>query len=372
MKNLILAFILLHICFIGAAQTKFIRANNQEIRYVGRFDFSNPKEVRFDWSGVYIQFSFTGTDCAVKMSDTGHNYYNVFVDDQPSKTIDIKSDTTIVIASNIESQVHKIQIYKRTEGNQGTGSFKGILISENGEMLPWKEIPTRKIEFIGNSITCGYGTEGLSNSEQFKPSTENNYKSYAPIMARAFNADYHIVAHSGMGVVRNYGYKEKVSPNAMPDRFDQVFDENEQPIWNFTQWKPDVVVINLGTNDFSTKPFPDKEVFKVGYEKLINEACKQYGDVPVFCIVGPMTDEPCYLYVKELVEDFRSVNHKMNIYFIGIPTYLMDFEKDLGSDTHPNYSGARKMAAHALPVISSILKWNYNGKEMEQSVFNTY
>ncbi len=364
MSRLFFAIAYLLVCLSSFAQTKFISADHLAFRYVGRFDFSNPQEVRYDWSGVYIQFSFRGTECAVKMNDTGHNYYNVFVDDQPSKTIDVKSDTTIVIASNIASQIHKVRIYKRTEGNQGTGVFKGIMISENGEMLPWKDVPTRKIEFVGNSITCGYGTEGLSKSERFKPSTENNYLSYAPIMARAFKADYHIIAHSGMGVVRNYGYKEKVSPNAMPDRFNRVFDEKELPIWNFSKWKPDVVVINLGTNDFSTQPFPDKAVFKAGYEKLINEVKKQYGDVPVFCVVGPMTDEPCYSYVKEMVEDFRSVYQRKNVYFVGIPTYLMNPEKDLGSDTHPNYSGQRKMAAHVLSVISSILEWEYDGKEL--------
>ncbi len=360
MKKLFIAFVLLQICLSGFAQTKFIAANHEAIRYVGRFDFSNPQEVRYDWSGVYIQFSFKGTECALKLSDTGHNYYNVFIDDQPSKTIDVKSDTTVVIASKLGNQIHKIQVYKRTEGNQGTGTFKGILISENGEMLPWKEIPSRKIEFIGNSITCGYGTEGKSKSERWTPSTENNYLSYAPIMARAFKADYHIVAHSGMGVVRNYGYKEKVSPDAMPDRFNRVFDEKEQPIWNFKQWNPDIVVINLGTNDFSTKPFPDKAVFKAGYEKLINEVLKQYGDLPIFCIVGPMTDEPCYSYVKEMVEDFRSGNQKRKVYFVGIPTYLMIPDKDLGSDTHPNFSGARKMAAHVLPLIASVLQWDFN------------
>jgi len=365
MKNLTIAIVLFVICLSGFSQTKFIPANNEAIRYVGRFDFSSPKEARYDWSGVYIQFSFKGTECALKMNDTGHNYYNVFIDDQPSKTIDVKSDTTIVIAKGIGTNIHKVQIYKRTEGNQGSGTFKGIMISENGEMLPWKDIPTRKIEFIGNSITCGYGTEGLSKSERWKPSTENNYLSYAPIMARAFNADYHITAHSGEGVVRNYGYKEKVSPTGtMAVRFNRVFDEKEQPIWNFKQWKPDVVVINLGTNDFSTKPYPDKAVFKAGYEKLINEVINQYGDLPVFCVVGPMIDEPCYSYVKEMVEDFRSVNQKKNVYFVGIPAYLMNSEKDLGSDTHPNYSGAKKMAAHVLPVIASVLGWNYEGTEL--------
>jgi lysophospholipase L1-like esterase len=298
------------------------------------------------------------------MSDTGHNYYNIFVDDQPSKTIDVKSDTTVVVARGLNTQIHKIQIYKRTEGNQGIGTFKGIKLSSDGEIVPWKDIPTRKIEFIGNSITCGYGTEGKSANERWTPSTENNYFGYAPVIARAFKADYHITAHSGEGVVRNYGYKEKVSPTGtMPRRFNRVFDEKEEPIWNFKQWKPDAVVINLGTNDFSTKPFPDKDAFESGYENLINEVIKEYGDLPVFCVVGPMTDEPCYSYVKDMVENFRSVYQKKNVYFVGIPTYLMIPDKDLGSDGHPNYSGSRKMAAHVTPVISSILGWDYIGKE---------
>jgi lysophospholipase L1-like esterase len=298
------------------------------------------------------------------MSDTHHNYYNVLVDNQPAKTVEVQSDTIIEIASGLEQEIHKIQIFKRTEGNQGIGTFKGILLSENSEMLSWKEIPERKIEFIGNSITCGYGTEGLSKSEHWKPSTENNYQSYAPIMSRAFRADYHITAHSGQGVVRNYGNKEKVSAIAMPNRFNRVFDEKEQPIWDFSLWKPDVVVINLGTNDFSTQPFPDKKQFQDGYEKLINEVQKQYGEIPVFCIVGPMIDEPCYSYVKEMVDSFRNNYQKKNVYFVGIPTYLMDPEKDLGSDTHPNYKGQRKMAAHVLPVMASILGWDYSEEEL--------
>lgn len=101
MKQVFLAFAFLLIGLSGIAQTQFIPASHEAFRYVGRFDFSNPQEVRFDWSGVYIQFCFRGTECAVKMSDTGHNYYNVFIDDQPSRTIDVKSDTILILGSQL-------------------------------------------------------------------------------------------------------------------------------------------------------------------------------------------------------------------------------------------------------------------------------
>jgi hypothetical protein len=104
-------------------------------------------------------------------------------------------------------------------------------------------------------------------------------------------------------------------------------------------------------------------VFKAGYEKLIGEVRKQYGDLPIFCVVGPMTDEPCYSYVKEMVDEFRSVYQKKNVYFVGIPVYLMNPEKDLGSDSHPNYQGQRKMAAHVLPVIASVTGWDFKNTE---------
>ena len=160
--------------------------------------------------------------------------------------------------------------------------------------------------------------QGKSKEEKFMAETENNYNSHAQITARAFNAEYHVIAHSGLGVVRNYGDEKMESDYSMPDRYKQSLDTEIATTWDFNKWKPDAVVINLGTNDFSTEPHPIETVFNRKYTRLVKFIREQYGEVPIFCVVGPMTDEPCYSYVKKMVEANRTHLKDHNTYFIGI------------------------------------------------------
>ena len=113
---------------------------------------------------------------------------------------------------------------KRTEGEQGRTTIHAFLLDRGRRLLPAAPAPGRHIEFIGNSLTCGYGTEGLSKDEPFKPQTENCNKAYACIIARYFGADYTLIAHSGRGAARNYGDKNATSQNTMADRVANTFD----------------------------------------------------------------------------------------------------------------------------------------------------
>ncbi len=332
-------------------------ALDQNISIMGRTLITEHGNVMFDWPGVSISANFTGSFCAILLDDTNNNFYNVFLDDQPAKVIEVHSDTLLLIAAGLPAGNHALKITKRTEGFQGIATFKGIMLEEGSTLLPADQPSSRKIEFIGNSITCGYGTESENKTDDFKAETENNYKSYAPILCRAFGADYHVIAHSGQGLVRNYGYAEQVSPYTMPDRYLQLFDTEKEPLWDFSSWKPDMVVINLGTNDFSTEPHPLETVFNRAYTNLVKFIRSQYDSIPVFCIVGPMTDEPCYSYVKNMVEGNRTYLKDKNVFFIGIPPYLL-VEEDWGA-WHPKYSGQIKMAEHIVPVISAVMGWDY-------------
>lgn len=238
-------------------------AASSEVRYVGRTQ-TNGGDVSFDWSGTSFECRFTGGSLAMRVSDTKKNYYNLTVDGRDAGVVTtFGTDSVVVLAEKLGRGEHTVRMQKRTEGEQGRTTIHAFLLDRGGRLLPASPAPGRHIEFIGNSLTCGYGTEGLSKDEPFKPQTENCNKAYACIIARYFGADYTLIAHSGRGAARNYGDKNTTSQNTMADRIANTFDEAAEPAWDFaaSPYRPDLVVINLGSNDFSTLPHPSRDEF---------------------------------------------------------------------------------------------------------------
>ncbi|SMO57128.1 hypothetical protein SAMN06265379_1031, partial [Saccharicrinis carchari] len=85
---------------------------------------------------------------------------------------------------------------------------------------------------------------------------------------------------------------------------------------------------------------------------------------------GPLRDEPAYTNIKEVTESSRLIYNDQKLYFIGIPTYLLNKQNDLGSDWHPSYRGQLKMTAHIIPTLSNILNWDYDDSEFRNPVLD--
>jgi hypothetical protein len=76
--------------------------------------------------------------------------------------------------------------------------------------------------------------------------------------------------------------------------------------WDFSQWVPDAVLINLGTNDYSTQPYPPQDVFVSGYQKFISFIQSRYltinPNLQFFLACGPMIGNPCCQYVQQVAK----------------------------------------------------------------------
>ena len=360
MKHTVLAIMLFLGLAITAEATTF-PANDPSIRYVGRTLVEADGSVSFDWSGTYFSFRFTGPTLAIRLSDTRRNYYNVTLDGERLPVmITAGKDTTITLATHLPGEWHEVTFQKRSEAEQGKTTIHEVLLAPKARLLPNYQSVSRHIEFIGDSHTCGYGTEGKHRTDPFLASTENCDLTYAAILSRYFDADYTLIAHSGWGVARNYGYKKSTTPRSMKDLMMQTFDMDETIPWESNAYKPSLVVINLGSNDFSTKPHPTKKEFTTAYKQIIRQIGELYGPTPILC-VAPVVNTTVYEYIKEVVAEEKNPQIRVCQFLRG----HINGTTDLGSSAHPNYSAQKKMAMIMLPFISTMMDWPLQDKPIE-------
>ena len=351
-------------CWAGKTDLqKKVGASSSGISYTGRVWTASDGRVEFDWTGTYLQTDFSGGGIAVDISDTGNDWFNVFIDDVLTKKIQVNSKTPvrIVLAEKLSRNFHRLRLQKCTEGNQGRTTIHAFYTTDKGKTAPVAR-KKRLIEVIGDSYTCGYGTEAASKDEKFKTETENCNQAYGCIVARYFDADYVLVAHSGMGMSRNYGDKEMVSKQNMVERYLRVFDESAELAYDFKAYKPDLVTINLGTNDYSTGTGPQPATYADNYEKMIAQVRQHYGLVPILCIIPHSAQEPL---LKSIEEVKRRVKDMEKVYVATAMPDIVSSEYDMGANWHPNYQGQRKIAMTLIPRISQIMEWPLEDKTVK-------
>ncbi|UCC53313.1 MAG: hypothetical protein JSV68_04960 [Anaerolineaceae bacterium] len=337
-------------------QVKRITADNQLIRYTGRIDSSDPSRPAFDWPGITIEAAFEGTSLSVLLAD-GQNLYNVYVDDQPSLLITRPGQERYVVAEGLADTQHSFRLTKRTETFYGTPQFLGFELDAGRDLLSLPPTNDRRIEFIGDSITAGYGSEGNSPTCVFSPATENVELTYAAQTAAEFGAQYTIIAVSGVGIVRNYNADGKMSAGTMLTYYEGTTTDTDTQSWDFTRWVPDAVVVNLGTNDFSTSPHPAGEVFLQGYTELIVKVRNRYPQAHIFAIAGPIMVDPAEATIRSVVTQMREILQDDRVHFVKIDNNLELSAADYGCDWHPNATGHRKIANQLIPVIAKTMGW---------------
>ncbi|MGN0282262.1 MAG: SGNH/GDSL hydrolase family protein [Prevotella sp.] len=355
MKQLLTIAFLLMPAFASAAD-KQVKASDKNISFVGRTETLPDGGVRYDWVGTYMKTRFTGGRIGVVVSETGTSYYNIIIDGKVTKKIKItgKEPQTIMLVEKMSKGEHELMLQKCTEGEYGCTTIHALVVDNSATLSP-VEPKKRLIEAYGDSYTCGYGTEGQSAKERFKLETENCNKAYACIIARYFDADYRLIAHSGFGMVRNWGDKKQRSDDNLSTRYTQTYDQFASTPFDYNQRRPDIVTINLGTNDFSPTAIPEAKDYVEAYIKMIETISARYDNVPILCITPHSSNEYLRAAIKLLKE--RTANRYANVHFANPMNNIVNDNVDLGSDWHPNYQGQRKIAMTLIPQISKIMNW---------------
>ena len=324
------------------------------VRFVGRFDTTDPAGPRFAWSGSGMLARFSGTSVGVRL--TGNQQYTVVIDGVVQPKL-ISTGNLDSLATGLAAGEHSVELYRRTEASQGEAQFLGFDFG-GGALLSPAPAPERRIEIIGDSISAGYGDEGPDMNCPFSPDTENHYLTYGAIAARNVGADLVTVAWSGRGVVCNYGDDPTSCDDPMPTLVDRVLPAQATSLWNFALYQPQAVVINLGTNDFSTTVDPTNAEFEAAYTTLLERVRTAYPEATILCTVGPL------LSGTDLATARTTINDAVQARVAAGDGKVKAFElaetnpaNGYGCDWHPSQQTHRIMADTLTATLQAELGW---------------
>ena len=340
-------------------QGTVIKPTNPDIQYIGRICFDNPERPRFTFPGTQINASFTGTSLKLWVKPKS-GYFMAQIDQAVPFKVAVmgERDSVITLATALPEGTHQLRLMYVVEGYELKPDFRGLILDEGARLLPPPALPKRTIEFIGNSITCGYGNESIVAPDPFEYETENHYLTYAQLTCRALGAYAHVVARSGIGVYRSYGGPKEGTPeNVMTTEYEytNLYDRSER--WDFNRFQPQLVCINLGTNDLSTNNY-DPTLLKAAYQRFLKQVRSHNPKAKIVFLCGSMLNGKELEIARNILNEVTEDAHKQGDKNV----YRFDFtpqtgELVYGASWHPSLKQHEKMAVELTTYLRKLMKW---------------
>lgn len=332
------------------------------LRYHGRTAaVEGADKVAIDWT--YSGFSFRADlqgELKMKLSPAkpqegyAQNSYVLAILDGEEPTADqveerrvrINKSGVYTLLTDVPAGVHDIRLVKLTEPQLGILNFEGLTL--DGQLMDLPEENDRlTIEFIGDSITSGLGNLWGSSDGAIQDNLlyQDGYHAYEAVTARRLDADFQVVSLSGWGIAG--GWTDDPADSAMKNAYPYTsyYRNHTSQKWDFSRFRPEVVVINLGTNDAGIPSAPSSEEITKEAANLLKMVADNNPGARIYWAYGMMGRSPkVENAIKAGISEFKEAGG-------GEVTYVELPQNQLGGGGHPNVAGhkaAGKVLADAI------------------------
>ncbi len=354
MKKLSCLSLYLILSLFGFAKqdSAYYKGDDKRIHYTGRIDYSEKNAPKYWSSGAYLQLKFKGTYCVLLIEDQVrwgkiHNYVEIIIDDSIVRRVQLKEvNNRLVVAENLPDGNHTLTLAKNTEAENGYIQVRGIICEQ---LLKPSKKKKRKIECIGDSITCGAASDEseIPCGKGDWHDQHNAWLAYGPRAARTLNAQWHLSSVSGIGLIHSCCNKKIV----MPEVYDKINIPGDSLDWNFKNYQPDVVTICLGQND----GIQDSTAFCGAYVEFAKRLRSYYPKATLVFLTSPMASPE----LKKVLVNYTTA---VRDYFLQqgdkrVGSYAFKGHYTNGCGSHPSTEEHGEIAKELSAYLQQRMKW---------------
>lgn len=309
------------------------------------------------WTGSAIEFNVKGSELWIEIEvdyDVYEPWISVVINSVPvSRQMLTEGRYWICVFRGMNNSVMKnVRIVKDVQAMSGDPdcSLQIHAVKADGEFLPVEDKPF-KIEFIGDSITSGEGAIGAQAEEDWIPMWFSAIHNYTAMTADALNADYRVISQSGWGVFTSWDN----NPNGnIPACYEQVCGlltgaKNEalgaMQEHHFDTWQPDIVVVNLGTNDggaFHSIGWEDSLTGEIHKQRLNDDGTFHKDDIRAF-------EDAAEKFLMKLRKNNKNAHIVWAYGMLGIPMMPAIYR---AVDAYSKNTGDKKVSVVQLPNMT--------------------
>ena len=306
-------------------------------------------------SAPAVSVAFKAVSGGVTFDIEGEARFLFEIDGKPSKYVTVTDRKKEKFATPKDNKPHAYRLIKVSESNPGKICIHGINLGKNGRFEAKAKASGRRIEFIGDSFTVGYGVDANGPEDGTPFEKTNASKSYAFLLGEGYKAEYHVNAVSGRGLVRNYA-------NIVPEwTLSSLYEytmmgvpeqEKDAERWDFEKFHPQVVVVFVGINDFQGEPpYADVSVFKEAYAKLLDRLRALHPGVK-FLLVSTKTwpNDSLTPVVESIYEEQRAAG-RTDL------EYKVVYTENTALHGHPSEMSQKQLASTLRPIIGRLGGW---------------